>query len=131
MKPFSTRTDFNKAQGLGSARTGVAHWWMQRATAVALIPLTLWFATALVEAARGGHDAFTVWLASPIVAILMILLLLALFYHMALGLQVVIEDYVHSAKLKLPLLLAVKQGCLVLAVVGILSVLRIAFGAEQ
>jgi succinate dehydrogenase / fumarate reductase membrane anchor subunit len=111
---------------LGSAKTGVAHWWTQRATAVALIPLTLWFVAALVALAGRGHAAVVAWFASPLAAILTILLLIALFQHIALGLQVVIEDYVHATRSKFAALLVMRLGCAALAVAGVFAVIRIA-----
>jgi succinate dehydrogenase / fumarate reductase membrane anchor subunit len=128
MSSQRTRSDPHHGQELGSAKTGVQHWWTQRATAVALIPLTLWFVTALVGFAGRGHAALIAWLESPLVAVLTILLLIALFQHVALGLQVVIEDYVHPARSKLAALLAVRLACLALAVAGAFAVLRIALG---
>jgi succinate dehydrogenase / fumarate reductase membrane anchor subunit len=124
-----TRSDLHRRQELGSAKTGVTHWWTQRATAVALIPLTLWFVIALVGLAGRGHAALVAWLRSPLVAVLTILLLIALFQHVALGLQVVIEDYVHPMRSKLAALLAVRLACLALAVAGAFAVIRIALGA--
>lgn len=112
----------------GSARTGVAHWWMQRVTAVALVPLTLWFAAGLVAIAGRGHEVFVAWLGSLHATILAILLLIALFHHMALGLQVVIEDYVHAPGSRSSMVLAVRLGCAALAVAGTVSVVRIALG---
>jgi succinate dehydrogenase / fumarate reductase membrane anchor subunit len=120
-----TRSGPKRARELGSAKTGIAHWWTQRVTAVALVPLTLWFVAALVALAGHGHAAVIAWLESPLAAILTILLLIALFQHVALGLQVVIEDYVHSSRDKLLTLLVMRFGCLTLAVVGILAVVRI------
>ena len=120
-----TRSGPKRVRELGSAKTGVAHWWTQRVTAVALVPLTLWFVAALVARTGHGHAAVIAWLESPLAAILTILLLIALFQHVALGLQVVIEDYVHSPRAKLPALLLVRFGCFALAVVGILAVVRI------
>jgi succinate dehydrogenase / fumarate reductase membrane anchor subunit len=120
-----TRSGPKRARELGSAKTGIAHWWTQRVTAVALVPLTLWFVAALVALAGHGHAAVIAWLGSPLAAILTILLLIALFQHVALGLQVVIEDYVHSSRDKLLTLLVMRFGCLTLAVVGILAVVRI------
>lgn len=105
--------------------TGVTHWWQQRVTAAALIPLTLWLVTSLVALGAGSYEDFTAWLRSPPVAVLMILFLIALFQHMALGLQVVIEDYVHAIRVKLFAVLAVQLGCLALLVLGVVSVLRI------
>jgi succinate dehydrogenase / fumarate reductase membrane anchor subunit len=97
-------------------------------TAVALIPLTLWFATKLVSLAGADHAAFVEWLRSPLAAILMILLLIALFHHLTLGLEVIIEDYVHSARMRWIAVSAVQLGCIALAVAGVISVARIAFG---
>lgn len=123
-----TQLDFKRAAGLGSAKTGVAHWWMQRVTAVALIPLSLWFTAAMVRLAGTGYEAFIAWLEAPLTPILMILLLLALFHHLALGLQVVIEDYVHPSRTKLAAVLLVQLVCSALAVAGIVSVVRVALG---
>jgi succinate dehydrogenase / fumarate reductase membrane anchor subunit len=116
-----------RAQGLGSAKTGVEHWWMQRVTAVALIPLTLWFVASLIAISSSDYHAFIAWLRAPFVATLMVLLLIALCHHMALGLQVVIEDYVHSDRAKFPMLVITRLACFALAVVGILSVMHVAF----
>ena len=119
---------FDHTQGLGSAREGVGHWWTQRVTAVALVPLTLWFASALMARARGDYDALILWLRAPVTTLLMVLLLIALFYHMALGLQVVIEDYVHDDRLKIPAVIGTQLVSVALAVAGIVAVLRTAFG---
>jgi len=105
--------------------TGVTHWWKQRVTAAALIPLALWLVTSLVALGAGSYEDFIVWLRSPLVAVLMILFLIALFQHLALGLQVVIEDYVHAAGMKLFAVLAVQLGCWASLVLGVVSVLRI------
>ena len=121
------RSPLSRARGLGSAKEGVDHWWMQRVTAVALIPLTLWFMASLIARAGGDYSAFIVWLRAPFVTILMVLLLIALFYHTALGLRVVVEDYVHSERVKIPILVVIYLGCFTLAIAGILAILRIAF----
>jgi succinate dehydrogenase / fumarate reductase membrane anchor subunit len=121
------RSPLGRARGLGSARGGVEHWWMQRVTAAALIPLTLWFAVSLIELTGSDYNAFIAWLKAPFVAILMVLLLIALFHHMALGLQVVVEDYVHSELAKIPAVVAIRLVCVALAVAGIFATLRIAF----
>lgn len=115
------------AIGLGSARAGSAHWWAERVSAVALVPLALWFVASIIAHSGDDHAAFTAWLGTPLVSAAMILLLIALFHHTALGLQVVIEDYVHSG-MKVAAVTAVRLGCFGLAVVGVLAVLRIAFG---
>lgn len=126
MKLYDTRTPLARAIGFGSAKSGVGHWWRQRVSAVALIPLTLWFAASLIAHAGSDYATFVAWLGTPLASITMVLLLIALFHHTALGLQVVIEDYVHSAG-KFALLLMVRLGCIALAVAGIVATLRIAF----
>ncbi len=123
-----TRTSFERAQDLGSAREGLGYWWIQRVTAIALIPLTLWLTASLIARARSDYGAFIVWLRSPLSSMLMVLLLIALFYHMALGLRVIIEDYVHTNRMKVPAVVAINLGAIALAVAGIIATLRIAFG---
>ncbi len=119
------RSPLSKAVGLGSAKAGTDHWWVQRVTAVALVPLGLWLVGSLVSNGDGDYHALTTWLGGPVATTLMALLLIALFYHAALGLQVVVEDYVHSS-LKIPALIAVRLACIAIAGGGILATLRIA-----
>jgi succinate dehydrogenase / fumarate reductase, membrane anchor subunit len=119
------RSPLARAIGLGSAEEGVGAWWAERVSAVALVPLTLWFAASIITHTRSDYATFIVWLRTPLAAILMILLLIALFYHMALGLQVVIEDYVHSA-IKFAVVIAAHLGCFALATAGVVAILRIA-----
>lgn len=121
------RSPLAGAMGLGSSKSGRAEWWAQRVTAVALVPLTLWFVASLAANSRLDQTTFIAWLATPLASGLMILLLVALFWHTALGLQVVVEDYVHS-DLKFAVLVAVRLGCFALAATGVLATLRIAFG---
>jgi succinate dehydrogenase / fumarate reductase, membrane anchor subunit len=118
------RSPLARAIGLGSAKEGVGHWWAERVSAVALIPLTLWFAASIIAHAGSDYVTFIVWLSTPLAAILMILLLIALFYHTALGLQVVIEDYVHSA-IKFAAVIAVRLGCCALTTAGVVAILCI------
>ena len=121
------RTPLSRAWGLGSAKEGVEHWWIQRVTAAALIPLTVWFVASLIALAGSDYNTFIVWLRTPLATILMVLLLIALFHHMALGLQVVIEDYVHADWAKIPAVVAIRLACFALAVAGIYATLRIVF----
>jgi succinate dehydrogenase / fumarate reductase membrane anchor subunit len=123
----SMQTPLAKAMGLGSAKSGVAHWRAQRVSAIALVPLTLWFAASIIAHSGSDYAAFIAWLRSPLTAGLMILLLIALFQHAALGLQVVIEDYVHSGG-KFAAVVAVRLGCFALATAGIVATLSVAFG---
>lgn len=115
-------------KSLGSAKEGVGHWWLQRLTALALIPLTLWFVASLVAHAGADHAAFLAWASSPVVFALAFALLVACFWHLALGLQTVIEDYVHGPKSKFLLLLLVKFGCIALGLAGTVALIVIAFG---
>lgn len=121
------RSPLGRARGLGSAREGVESWWLERVTAVALIPLTLWFAGSLVALRGSDYTRFVTWFKAPLDTLLMVLLLIALFSHLALGLRVVIEDYVHSSA-KIALVLAVRLTCFAFGVTGILATVRIAFG---
>jgi succinate dehydrogenase / fumarate reductase membrane anchor subunit len=119
------RSPLGRALGLGSAKTGVEQWWRERVSALALVPLTVWFAASLIVHTGSDYATFIAWLRTPITSLLMVLLLVGIFYHAALGLQVVIEDYVHSG-LKTFAVLGMRFGCCGLAVAGILSILRIA-----
>ena len=120
-----TRSPLARARGFGSAKHGAEHWWMQRVSAVALVPLTLWFVASIIAHTGSDYATFIVWLRTPLAAILMILLLVAIFHHTALGLQVVIEDYVHSAT-KFAAVIVVRLGCCALATAGVVAILRIA-----
>ena len=122
------RTPLGRAVGLGSAKEGVAHWWAQRLTAVALVPLLLWFAAALIAHLGAPRAEAVAWLGSPLTSITLVLLLLAGCYHMALGVQVVIEDYVHGEGTKLVALILNRFVAFILATAGIFAVLRIAVG---
>jgi succinate dehydrogenase / fumarate reductase membrane anchor subunit len=123
------RSPLGRAIGLGSAKEGVAHWWAQRVTALALVPLTLWFVIAVIGLVGADHSVFVAWVRSPMPAILLILLLVATFYHASLGLQVVIEDYIHGEVARLATLLMMRFLCIVFAVRGIFAVLKLALGA--
>lgn len=123
------RSPLRRARGLGSAKQGVEHWWVQRLTAIALVPLMLWLLVALIGDVGRSYTTVVSWLRAPLTNILMVLLLIALFYHTALGLQVVIEDYVHSDRAKIPTLVLVRLACFALAVAGIVALLRIAFAS--
>ena len=85
-----------RARGLGSARSGSRHWWLQRVTALALAPLTVWFVISFMALIGADHRTYSQWISSPLNAVLMILLVIVLFYHMTLGLQVIAEDYLHT-----------------------------------
>ena len=124
------RSPVGRAIGLGSAKEGVEHWWLQRVTAVALVPLTLWFVVAIVRLSSADIDTVRDWVGRPLPSILLVLLLIATFWHASLGLQVVIEDCVHTDLAKLGLLVVVRLACFALAVAGIFAVLSMALGTS-
>jgi succinate dehydrogenase / fumarate reductase membrane anchor subunit len=125
----SLRSVLGRVRGLGSAKEGVQHWWLQRLTALALIPLSLYVVGTFFNAVvfGSGYDSAIGWLHSPLAATSLILALVAGFWHAALGVQVVIEDYVHCEVMKLTSIIAVKFAAVLFAVLGILSVARIFF----
>ena len=125
------RSPLGRAIGLGSAKEGVEHWWVQRITAVALVPLSLWFVVAIIRLVGADIDTVGEWVGRPLPAILLVLLLIATFYHAALGLQVVIEDYVHAELTKLGLVMIVRLVCFAFAVAGIFAVLSMAVGMSS
>ena len=125
---MSLRSPLGRVRGLGSAKEGVNHWWAQRLTALALIPLTVWFVISLLTVMGADYAVVRAWVGSPVVAGLLILLIAATFYHAYLGLQVVIEDYVHSEAWKLFALLSVRGASWLLAILGVVSVLVLLLG---
>ena len=126
---MSLKTPLARVRGLGSAKEGSHHWWAQRMTALALVPLTLWFAFAVAVMAGQDHAAMTAWVADPFNAVMLLLLVVMTFHHTQLGLQVVIEDYLHHEVVKIAALVAVKFGCFVLGTVGCFAILKVAFGS--
>ena len=125
---MALRSDLGRVRGLGSAKDGTSHWWAQRVTAVALVPLSIWFVFSVVNLVGVDKDGFKVWLNGPGSFVLMTLFLIALFYHMQLGLQVVIEDYVHNERNKVTSLVLNKLLGVFLVVSSITALMRIAFG---
>ena len=120
------RSDLGRVRGLGSAKEGVGHWWAQRVTALALIPLSIWFVASIVFLTDVDHATAMQWLGSPITLGLMALFLIALIYHAVLGLQVVVEDYIHGHATKLILLLLVQFAGFALGAAGMVAMLVIA-----
>ncbi len=122
------RTPMSRARGFGSAKDGTGHWWQQRLTSIALIPLAIWFVASMVSLTGAGHAEVAAWIGAPVPATLMILLTVVAFYHAQLGLQVVIEDYVHSEGTKFAAIILVKFAAAILGLLSVLAVLKIAFG---
>jgi succinate dehydrogenase / fumarate reductase membrane anchor subunit len=127
---MSLRSPLGKVLGLGSAKEGPGHWWAQRTTAVALAPLGLWFVFSIVGLRNTNYQFVAAWVADPAHAILLILLLITLVYHSYLGLQVVVEDYLHGA-MRVLVLLALRFMHVILVVAGIFSVITISVGASE
>ena len=126
---MSYNTDYARVDGLGAAREGVGHWWAQRVTSVALIPLTLLALFPFARALGAGHEAVIATYADPFNAIVAILFLAVTFRHLQQGLQVVIEDYVHGKALRTAALLANTFFCALFGLAGVFGVCRIAFAA--
>ena len=125
---MSLRSPLGRVRGLGSAKSGVHHWWHQRLSAIALVPLSLWFVSAVLGRLGADHAAVVNWIASPFVTVLLVALIASVFYHAKLGLQVVIEDYVHVELAKVVLLVVMKLAMVFGALLGIGAVLKISFG---
>ena len=123
---MSLRSPLGRVLGFGAAKEGVGHWWVQRVTAVALIPLTLWFVVALLGKSLQSYEAMRGWLGQPWVAVLTILLITTLAWHSKLGVEVVIEDYVHGKGSKTTLLLLSVFIHVAAAIAGVFAVLTLA-----
>ena len=126
---MSLTSPLNRALGLGSAKRGAGHWWLQRLTAVALVPLGLWLAIALGGLDGLNYAVVVAFIREPLNGILLSLTLLTLSYHSQLGVQVVVEDYVHGPSLKVATIVACSFAHVAVAVAGVFAVLKVAFGA--
>ena len=124
------RSSLSVVRGAGSAKEGTRHWWAQRVTAVALVPLGLAFLGAVIALLGSDYEDARAILSHPVAASLAILFAIALFHHAQLGLQVVIEDYVHSGPVKIASVVAIRFAAALLSVVTIVSILRISFGSQ-
>jgi succinate dehydrogenase / fumarate reductase membrane anchor subunit len=129
MSAKDLRHPIKRARGLGSAQSGVGHWWTQRVTAVALIALGLWFLVVVLRVAHGDFATARELVARPWNAVLLIAFVITMFWHAVLGLQVIIEDYVHTRWKEVSLLVLVKFLAVLGALASVLAVLRIALGA--
>jgi succinate dehydrogenase / fumarate reductase membrane anchor subunit len=122
------RTPLSRARGLGSAKQGVHHWWAQRLTAVALIPLVVWFAVSLVMLSGADYGVVRAWIGSPLVMVLLTLTIVVGLHHAQLGMQVVIEDYVHADGVKLALIVLLRFIAVFFGLAAVVAILRIGFG---
>ena len=121
------RSQLGRVRGLGAAKAGTEHWWAQRLTALALVPLTVWFVLAALHLSGLPRAAVAHWAGNPINAALLVALVLVTFRHLHLGLQAVIEDYVHVERVKLATLLLLRGVVGLVALIGVLAALKLAF----
>ena len=118
------RSPLARVRGLGSAKAGTSHWWMQRVTAVALIPLSYWLIIFLNLSLNAPYQHTVEWLATPLNTLCIVAWVLAVFYHAALGLQVVIEDYIAAEGIKIVAVWTVNLSFLLLALAALIAVFR-------
>ena len=126
---MSLSTPLAKARGLGSAKSGTHHWIAQRLTAIALIPLSIWFIFSLVCMTELNHQAATEWIQSPLVAVFLLLFIIAMFHHAQLGMQVVIEDYIDCKVMKITGLVLLKFVSFFAGLAAATAVLKIYLGS--
>lgn len=124
---MSLRSPLGRARGLGSAKTGVSHYIQQQLTAIALVPLSLWFVVSIISLIGADYAHFHAWLATPCNTALLLVLVFVVFHHSQLGLQVVIEDYVHDEGVKSFSLIAIKFASVLIGVFSAVAVFRVAF----
>ena len=124
---MSQKTPLGRARGLGSAHSGAKHFWRQRLTAIALVPLVIWFVTSLVARSTGTYEEARAFFSQPLAAALMLMLIGAGFVHLKLGVQVIIEDYIHGESTKLALLILNTLYCAAVGLLAALAVLQLFF----
>lgn len=126
VRQTTLRSPLGRARGLGSAKDGTHHWRLQRITALANTLLVLWFVLSLLSLSGASHAEATAWIATPLNAVLLIALILSVFSHAQAGLQVVMEDYIHTETLRVVAILAMKGLVLLVGLASLFAVLRIA-----
>lgn len=125
---MSMRSNIGRVRGLGSAKSGTHHWWVHRLTAIAMPFLSVWLLASLARGVAADYATLISWIANPVVAILLILFSGTMFFHIRLGLQILVEDYVHTEGNKVAALVLITFACIAGAVAAIFSILKIAFG---
>jgi succinate dehydrogenase / fumarate reductase membrane anchor subunit len=125
---MSLRTPLAQVRGAGSAQAGAHHWWMQRITAVMLIPLFIWFVGTMVTLVTASYGEAAALVRSPVAAGALSMLVVAIFYHAALGLQVVIEDYISAEGMQIGAIVVMKFVMSLLAAISVVAVFKVALG---
>ena len=125
---MSLRSPLSRVLGLGSAKDGTAHWWAERVTAIALVPLTLWFVFSLLMLPGLGYDTVRIWLSFPMTGFLAVLLIAVMTYHSYLGTTVIVEDYVSANGMKVLSLMLLRFVHVLAGGAAIFAILRVAFG---
>ena len=125
---MSMRSPLGRVLGTGSAHDGVRHWWMQRLTSIALVPLTVWFVVSLLALPSLGYGTVIAWMSQSWTALLLILLVLTAAWHSQLGVRVVVEDYIHGAGARTLTLVLIGFAHVLLAAAGVFAILKVAFG---
>lgn len=126
---MSLRTPLGRVRGLGSAKEGVSHWWWQRLSAVALVPLTLWFVVCIVKLAGANHSVVTAWIQFPLNSALLILFVVVALHHAQTGMEVVWDDYIKPEWLRLVVIIGTKFLATLLGMITVIAVLRVALGS--
>ena len=124
----SLRSPLGAVSGLGSAKGGAHHWWLQRLTSIALVPLSIWFTISILALPSMDRATVITWMAQSWTALLLIVLVLVATYHSQLGVRVVVEDYVHTPGMKTLTLVILTFVHTLLAVAGVFAILKVAFG---
>jgi succinate dehydrogenase / fumarate reductase membrane anchor subunit len=127
---MTLRSPLGRVLGLGSAKEGVQHWWLQRLTSIALVPLAAWFVVSLLSLPSLDHTTVVAWMAQSWTALLLILFVLVATWHSQLGLRVVIEDYVHGGA-KTLMLVILSFAHTFIAAAGVFAILKVAFGGAS
>ena len=128
---MSLRSPLRRVLGLGAAKEGVQHWWLQRLTSVALVPLAIWFVVSLLALPSLGHATVVAWMSQSWTALLLVLFVLVATWHSQLGVRVVVEDYVHGAGTRTLTLVIVTVAHALIAVAGVFAVLEVALGGVR
>ena len=126
---MSLRSPLGRVLGTGSAKEGVQHWWAQRLTSIALVPLSIWFAVSLLSLPSFDHAIVAAWMSQSWTAVLLVLFVLVGAWHSQLGVRVVVEDYVHATGVRTLTLVVVTFAHALLAAAGVFAILKVAFGS--